>query len=188
MNDTLSDTPLKFQETHNGPDAIVYHQKYNNEYSTTYIIKLSGDESKPYFQMICNCIIFFYFNYFIVTFSRNEYLSFTTLDDTVLVYVPDSVENQNHLCMIDVNKDNDLLFDANDMFPVETDEIWDSDNDGIGDNSDLINLKDSSCVKNGCINDTLILYIVYICVVVIMFGYLIIIKYIYYKVYLFIYI
>ena len=42
-------------------------------------------------------------------------------------------ELKNQLHLLDINKDNDLLFDFNDLFPFSWEYILDSDNDEIGD-------------------------------------------------------
>lgn len=46
--------------------------------------------------------------------------------------------NLSSVYLLDLNKDNDLLFDAVDRFPMDGNVMWDSDNDEIGDAADLI--------------------------------------------------
>lgn len=52
-------------------------------------------------------------------------------------------ENRNSegtglLKILDLNKDNDQLYDSVDRFPIDPDHMWDNDNDEIGDASDII--------------------------------------------------
>lgn len=42
------------------------------------------------------------------------------------------------LKVLDLNKDNDKLYDSVDRFPIDPDHMWDSDNDEVGDASDII--------------------------------------------------
>lgn len=52
-----------------------------------------------------------------------------------------STQRESLLKLIDLNKDNDELFDSLDRFPMDGNHILDSDNDEIGDRSDLISAR-----------------------------------------------
>ena len=86
-------------------------------------------------------------------------------EDTVMY------RSSNRVYRIDLNKDNDNLFDANDLFPLSGEFAWDADNDGIGDEADIVPTSSTAaCLQPGakrgaCMNDLTILYIAWACFV-----------------------
>eukprot|EP00741_Cyanophora_paradoxa_P013721 tig00020710_g13244.t1 len=70
--------------------------------------------------------------------------------------------------LIDLDEDNDGVFDSNDAFPTDGAEWRDSDNDGVGDEEDIW-AASGSCVtsaeRSACTSELIHLYIVYACVV-----------------------
>lgn len=58
--------------------------------------------------------------------------------DIVVWLERDTATGVSLLKLLDLNKDNDDLFDVLDRFPIDPDHMWDADNDEIGDASDII--------------------------------------------------
>lgn len=84
----------------------------------------------------------------------------------VVVWREQGVDN---LRFLDVNKDNDFVLDAGDWFPVTGSAMFDSDNDGISDEADIITVG-GSCTRSerrsACISDITILYLVWMSYVI----------------------
>eukprot|EP00741_Cyanophora_paradoxa_P019198 tig00000215_g18534.t1 len=70
------------------------------------------------------------------------------------------------LLRLDLDKDDDGVFDGHDAFPLDPEGTWDSDNDGIADEVDVI-AATGACVTSGvreaCMGDNAILYTVWAC-------------------------
>ncbi|KAK3240637.1 hypothetical protein CYMTET_49532 [Cymbomonas tetramitiformis] len=92
-------------------------------------------------------------------------VSDTTLYKDVLLWVETAPESDSGtLRLLDINKDNDLLPDVTDHFPLFGEYMFDSDNDEVGDEGDLITAYGPctrSSTRGACMSDDVILYIVW---------------------------
>ena len=102
--------------------------------------------------------------------NASQYILSAYLYNDMLVWIDRDENNigesglSNRVHLLDLNKDNDQLFDFNDRFPMAWEYIFDSDNDEIGDQGDLINVYGSctrSSRRGACIDDNSVLYIVW---------------------------
>ncbi|GHP08011.1 hypothetical protein PPROV_000675300 [Pycnococcus provasolii] len=84
-------------------------------------------------------------------------------DDTV-VWLTRTPSAATAIKLVDLNKDNDVLFDTADRFPLFGETMFDSDNDEIGDAAGLIAAHGSctrSSKRGACLDDFSILYILW---------------------------
>lgn len=92
------------------------------------IIKFAGERTDPYFQIIC----------LVIDDVPLQYTYYTSIDTNIVGWAEPNDDRsksnvQAQLKLLHLNKDNDILFDVNDKFPVVYDDYYDSDFDGIGD-------------------------------------------------------
>lgn len=92
------------------------------------IIKFAGEVTDPYFQVIC----------LLVKDIPHKYVFYTSIDTNIVGWAEENTDRSKsnveaQLKLLHLNKDNDILFDINDKFPVVYDDYYDSDFDGIGD-------------------------------------------------------
>lgn len=92
------------------------------------IIKFAGEVTDPYFQVIC----------LLVKDIPHKYVFYTSIDTNIVGWAEENTDRSKsnveaQLKLLHLNKDNDILFDINDKFPMVYDDYYDSDFDGIGD-------------------------------------------------------
>ena len=117
-------------------------------------LSLVGKKEDPWFECHCN----------LLKSTTTESVYSVSLFEDQLVWKM-SENSQHVMYRLDLNKDNDNLWDANDRFPLDGTEIWDSDNDGIGDGVDFLPAR-GKCVSSetqaACVSDDQFLYLVWV--------------------------
>ena len=106
-----------------------------------------------------------------VTNAATAFGSFANISAAALFEDTVLYRSSNRMYRLDLNKDNDYLFDANDLFPLSGEFGWDADNDGIADEADIVPTSaTAACLQPGaprgaCMHDLFILYIAWACFV-----------------------
>eukprot|EP00760_Papus_ankaliazontas_P016901 PhM_4_TR16926/c0_g1_i1/m.30000 len=111
--------------------------------------------------------------HFVCSFDHVLQANETIVNINVLRDVGLVLTDAGRMYRVDLDADNDLVPDATDRFPFDYYVTWDTDNDGIGDEIDLVENGDRSCASRvysnplSCPNDFAILYCVWVGFVVV---------------------
>eukprot|EP00743_Colponemidia_sp_Colp-15_P008465 GILK01009204.1.p1 GENE.GILK01009204.1~~GILK01009204.1.p1 ORF type:complete len:1213 (-),score=194.95 GILK01009204.1:193-3831(-) len=148
---SVSSSPLRFANGQN--EALLYWQNVGSDWNLNGLY-YAGSSDKSYYETHCTVLS---------TPATSSVLSAAFSTDTVFY------SDGSKLHLIDLNKDNDILWDLTDLFPLNGHEITDSDNDGVGDGEDIVTAT-GPCVTSStekCLPDLTILYIEWSCFVVV---------------------
>eukprot|EP00743_Colponemidia_sp_Colp-15_P006813 GILK01007348.1.p1 GENE.GILK01007348.1~~GILK01007348.1.p1 ORF type:complete len:1211 (-),score=220.22 GILK01007348.1:88-3720(-) len=150
---TISTEPLYLQSA--SQSHLLYWQKSSATEQQLLMIKLVEGTSLSYKEAHCRLLVS----------NSTVPVTAVALNEGMVVWKQDlKSDNTQSLFIFNLNKDNDLLFDVNDAFPLDGDSYWDSDNDGIGDAADIVTAT-GACVTSGrpkdCVDDVTVLYSVF---------------------------
>eukprot|EP00742_Colponemidia_sp_Colp-10_P004835 GILJ01005162.1.p1 GENE.GILJ01005162.1~~GILJ01005162.1.p1 ORF type:complete len:1182 (-),score=172.76 GILJ01005162.1:116-3661(-) len=149
VTSSVSSFPLRFANGQN--EALLYWQNAGSDWNLNGLY-FTGSSDKSYYETHCTVLS---------TPATSSVLSTAFSTDTVFY------SDGTKLHRIDLNKDNDILWDLTDLFPLNGHEITDSDNDGVGDGEDIVTAT-GPCVTSStekCLPDLTILYIEWSCFV-----------------------
>eukprot|EP00210_Caulerpa_lentillifera_P007470 g7140.t1 len=145
IQETLTNYPISFSAAHE--DGLLFWQHRTD---TKVLLLLRMDDFHQVSKTYC-------------TILNSTKISDAGIYKDVVVWSQQQ-GNMSSVYLLDLNKDNDLLFDAVDRFPMDGNVMWDSDNDEIGDAADLISARGdcvNSSTRGACFNDLGVFYIIW---------------------------
>lgn len=112
---------------------------YNGSFYDVDLVK-EGDSYIVYLFIFIAIFMFIIFRRWFCIYFRCwcVYNIYIRNNDIAAYKIYNSDTDTTDYYLYDLNKDNDLLWDVHDKFPLTGAEYYDNDNDGIGDNGDIV--------------------------------------------------